>query len=195
MRQFNAPAGKVLFQPGRDCPGFLLLSRGTIRVTLTGPTGRAVVLYRVGPGDVCLQTFSCLVNGTVYGAEGVAETDLAGALVPASDFRTRFAQDAAFRDRIMRSVATRFSEYQQLVEDVALTGFDARLAKALLRLRDADNRVTATHGELAEETASGRAYVSRRLAEFARLGLVRQLEGGIEILAARDLERIVADAR
>ncbi len=195
MRLFSAPQGKVIFQPGQACPGFILLSRGSIRVTLTGPSGRTVVLYRVGSGDVCLQTFSCLISDTPYGAEGVAETELEGELVPARKFHARFAEDAAFRDTIMHAIANRFAEYQQLVEDVALTGFDARLAKVLLRLRDESGRVSATHTSLATETASGRAYVSRRLSDFGRRGLVRQQADGLVILNARELERIAADLR
>ena len=129
IRHFSAPKGKVIFQPGQDCPGFVLLSKGTIRVTLTGASGREVVLYRVRPGEVCLQTFSCLVDGHAYGAEGVAETDLDGELIPADHFNARLADDSAFRSRILHSVATRFSEYQQLIEEVALTGFDGTLAQ------------------------------------------------------------------
>ncbi len=195
IRHFSASKGKVIFQPGQDCPGFVLLSEGTIKVTLTGPSGREVVLYRVRPGQVCLQTFSCLVDGHTYGAEGVAETDLDGELIPADQFNKRLAEDAVFRSRIMSSVAARFSEYQQLIEDVALTGFDARLAKVLLRLADDDGRVLATHSDLASETASGRAYVTRRLSEFAKRGLVRQLENGVAILNTSELQRIAADER
>lgn len=195
IRQFRAPKGKTIFQPGQECPGFVVLMRGTIRVTLTGASGREVVLYRVRPGEVCLQTFTCLVEGGAYGAEGVAETDLEGELIPPEQFRRRLAEDADFRNRIMHSVATRFSEYQHLVEDVALTGFDARLAKVLLRLADATGKVAATHGALASETASGRAYVSRRLAHFAERGLVRQADDGVEILDRDGLQRIAAEAR
>ena len=195
FRRFAAPKGKVLFQPGQPCPGFILLSKGTIRVTLTGASGREVVLYRVGPGDVCLQTFACLVTDEAYGAEGVAETDLEGEMVPAEQFRVRLADDDAFRGRIMDAVARRFVEYQQLVDDIALTGFDARLAKSLLRLAGADGKVHATHTALAAETASGRAYVSRRLAEFARRGMVRQDEDGIAVLETDSLHRIAAETR
>lgn len=195
MRHFSAPKGKVIFQPGQECPGFVVLSEGTIKVTLTGASGREIVLYRVRPGEVCLQTFSCLVDGHAYSAEGVAETDLDGELIPADHFRKRLAQDDEFRALIMSSVATRFAEYQQLIEDVALTGFDARLAKVLLRLADDDGTVHATHSALASETASGRAYVTRRLSEFAKRGLVRQMENGVAILNKPELRRIAAEFR
>ncbi len=194
IRQFKAPKGKVIFQPGQDCPGFVLLSKGTIKVSLTGASGRDVVLYRVRPGEICLQTFSCLVNKHAYGAEGVAETDLEGELIPANQFNRRLKEDDAFRNRIMRSVAARFFDYQQLIEEVALTGFDARLAKVLLRLADDGGVVSATHTALASETASGRAYVSRRLSDFARRGLVQQLDHSVSILNKPELQRIAAES-
>ena len=110
IRNFTAPQGKIIFQPGHSCPGFIVLSNGSIKVTLTGASGREVVLYRVRPGEVCLQTLSCLINGQPYGAEGIAETDVIGQLVPAGEFRKKFVDDEAFRDLIMSSVATRFAE-------------------------------------------------------------------------------------
>lgn len=195
LHRFEARKGKVIFSPGQECPGFVLLSEGTLRVSLTGGSGREVVLYRVRPGEMCLQTFSCLVEGHTYGAEGVAETDLVGELIPADQFNRRFENDQAFRQHVMSSVALRFSEYQRLIEEVALTGFDARLAKALLRLADEDGKVSVTHSALAAETASGRAYVTRRLAEFAKQDLVEQLGDGISILNERRLKQISTETR
>ena len=195
LRRFEARQGATIFQPGQACPGFVILEKGTIKVTLTGASGREVVLYRVRPGDVCLQTLSCLIGDQPYGAEGIAESDLSGQLVPAGEFRGKFADDTAFRDQIMTSISTRFAEYQRLIEDVALTSFDVRLAKALLRIADASGRVAATHAELAAETASGRAYVTRRLAEFARRGWVVQQDDGIAVRDRAALEHLVAEVR
>lgn len=195
LRRISLPKGSRVFSPGEPCPGFVLLDSGTMRVSLSAGNGREVVLYRVQPGEVCLQTFSCLINHTTYRAEGVAETDLSGILLPPGMFRARMAEDAEFRDGIFASVARRFDDFEQLVEDVALIGFDARLARTLLRLRDGSGRVPATHEQLATETASGRAFVSRRLAEFARMGLVAPGRGVIDLTDIAGLERIAADTR
>lgn len=190
IKKFTAPKGTTLFSPGQDCPGFLILKKGCIKVTLTGSSGREVVLYRVHPGEVCLQTFSCLIEDQTYAAEGVVEEDLEGDLVPADQFHLQLNRDAGFRSDVLNSVALRFAEYQQLIEDIALTGFDARLAKVLLRLADHAGIVHATHAALAAETASGRAYVSRRLAEFSRRGLVEQMSDGIRICKNPELQKI-----
>lgn len=186
-------AGTVLFSPGMPCTGFVVLEEGTIRVTMTGTNGREVVLYRVTPGDVCLQTFGCLMDGRDYAAEGVAETAIRGHILPPGDFRRLLAEDAGFRDRLLGAVARRFHDFEQLVEDVALTGFDARLSRALLRLgRDRDD-IQVTHEGLAAETASGRAFVSRRLAEFQRRGLIRIGRGHLTLLDRTALGHLAED--
>jgi len=194
-RHMTARKGDVLFRPGQECPGFLLLDKGSIKVTLTAASGREVVLYRVQPGGICLQTFTCLIERRAYAAEGVAESDLEGEMIPAADFRRRLEQDAGFRDAVLDAIAHRFAEYEQLIEDVALTGFDARLARALLRLADREGEVAATHDALAKETASGRAFVTRRLAELARSGLIEQKRGGVRILDRAALEKISFEER
>jgi CRP/FNR family transcriptional regulator len=186
-------AGTVLFSPGMPCTGFVVLEEGTIRVTMTGTNGREVVLYRVTPGDVCLQTFGCLMDGRDYAAEGVAETAIRGHILPPGDFRRQLAEDEGFRDRLLGAVARRFHDFEQLVEDVALTGFDARLSRALLRLgRDRDD-IQVTHEGLAAETASGRAFVSRRLAEFQRRGLIRIGRGHLTLLDRTALGHLAED--
>lgn len=193
MNRLACPAGTVLFRPGQDCPGFVRLTSGRIKVTLTAANGREVVLYRVGPGDVCLQTFACLTDGRTYAAEGVAETPLEGEIIPHAAFRQAMSEDGAFRSEVLTAVARRFADYEQLVEDVALTGFDARLARVLLRLAQNSDEIRTTHDALAAETASGRAFVTRRLREFARLGLVETQRGQLRILDRAGLEWVAQD--
>ncbi len=187
------PAGTVLFRAGDPCRGFVLLHEGSLRVTLTAANGREVVLYRVAPGEVCLQTFSCLVEGRDYSARGIAETDLLAEIVPSADFQRAMATDAAFRARVFGAVAQRFADFERLVEDVALTGFPARLARALLRLAGEGGTVQATHEQLAAETGSGRAVVSRQLGRFAEEGLVELQRGALRLIEPKALTRLARD--
>ncbi|WP_068113317.1 Crp/Fnr family transcriptional regulator [Tropicimonas marinistellae] len=191
-RPLHLRAGSLLFSPGQECPGFVRLNAGTIRVSLSGENGREVVLYRVAPGELCLQTFSCLLDGRTYSAEGRAETDIDGEILSHGAFQRLLADDAGFRADVFRAVAERFSDYEQLVEEVALTGFDARLARVLIRLAT-HNVLQTTHESLAAETASGRAFVSRRLAEFERRGIITRRRGEIEILDFDGLGRIAQE--
>jgi len=194
-KEFKASIGESIFSPGQECPGFLSLKSGVIRVTLAGASGREVVLYRVKPGEICLQTFSCLVDGRVYAAEGIVESNIEGEMISPKEFRMRLENDKDFRQTVLASVAVRFTEYQELVEDIALTAFDARLAKVLLKLADDEGFVRASHASLAAETASGRAYVTRRLSAFAERQIVEQRPNGVSIINKSTLERIVANER
>lgn len=184
-------AGTVLFHAGDPCRAFVDLEQGCIRVSLTSAGGRDLILYRVRPGQVCLQTFSCLVQGHAYGAEGIAETDIEARLIPAAEFDRRLAEDSAFRGRLMQSVAGRFGDFVQLVEDVALTGMEARLARTLLRLAGSADLLVTTHDELAREAGSAREVVSRQLAAFRRAGLIRSSRGRVEIVDRQALALFV----
>ncbi len=183
-------AGTVLFRPDDPCGGYVIVHEGTIRVVLTAENGREIMLYRVRPGDVCLQTFACLVEGRDYSAEGIAETDLVIEILPQREFTRRLDDDPRFRSQLFSAVAHRFADLEQLVEDVALTGIEARLARLLLRLADAEGRVTATHEALAAEAGSGRAVVTRQLGHMAQSGLVTRMRGHLRIVDRAALERL-----
>lgn len=176
------PSGATLFRPGDQCPGFVVVASGCIRVSITSASGREIVLYRVRPGDVCLQTFSCLVEGMTYSAEGVVEADLSGELIPPADFSRRMGEDPAFRSSVLSAVARRFSDFEQVVETLAFAGLDRRVATALLRLAGEGGEVHATHEQIAAEIGSAREAVSRQLTAFARDGLVEGRRGHTAIV-------------
>lgn len=188
--RMKVPAGHRLFSPGQECSGFVVVHSGGIKVSLTAENGREILLYRVRPGEICLQTFGCLINGTSYSAEGVAESDVEIELVPAAGFQRRIVEDEAFRAQLFAAVAARFADMERLVEDVVLTGFEARLARVLLRLKDERGIVNATHEALALEIGSGRAAVSRGIGAFARRGLIEAGRGAVHVKDANALENL-----
>ncbi len=193
-RLMALPRGAGLFFPGDACSAFVVVRAGTIVVTLTAENGREIVLYRVGPGEICLQTFGCLINGGTYSAQGTAETDLEIEMIPAGDFERRMAGDPPFRRQLLVAVAARFGDLERLVADVALSGIALRLARALLRLADGRGCVNATHEALATEIGSAREVVSRHLALLARDGLIEATRGHITLLRPDALRALASEA-
>ena len=189
-RPATVPRGTVLFRPDDACAGFVVVREGSIKVSLTAENGREIVLYRVRPGEICLQTFGCLVGGSPYSAEGVAETDLSLEVIATAEFQRRVTADAAFREQLFSAVAARFADLERLVEDVALLSIEERLARALLRLAGTGRTISATHEALATEIGSARAVISRQLGAFARDGLVTAERGQIELLDRPALEAL-----
>lgn len=185
-----ARTGAVLFRPNDPCRGFIALTRGAIKVTLTSASGREIVLYRVRPGEICLQTFSCIAQGKVYAAEGVAEEEVEALLIPPAAFNRLMQESEPFRGAVLNSVAERFADFEHVVEALAFSGLQQRVATALLRLADGEGVVQATHEALASEIGSAREAVSRQLGLFVRDGLVVLARGRVELKRRDALSRL-----
>ncbi|MFO1236152.1 MAG: DUF2892 domain-containing protein [Alphaproteobacteria bacterium] len=144
------------------------------------------------PADLQLH----LIEGHPYAAEGVAETALEAEMVPG-----RLPREGLGRRRlpaiVFAAVARRHgADFERLVEDVALTGLEARLALALLRLASADGALTTRPMTPSPPgSARPRAVISRQLAAFARRGLIARTRGGLSrILAAPALKALAGEA-
>lgn len=175
-----ARAGAVLFHPGDPCGGFVMLGTGTVRVDLVAEDGHALLLYRVAPGEACLLTTACLFSGEGYAAEGRAETAVEGLLLPRAAFDTLIAESAPFRAFVLAGFGQRFAALMARIDALSFRSVDRRLAEALLARGGA--QIDATQAELAVEVGTAREVVTRRLAAFARDGLVALGRGTVTLL-------------
>jgi CRP/FNR family transcriptional regulator, anaerobic regulatory protein len=175
------PRGKILFSPGSSCQGFVLLLEGRARVSVTAENGRRLLLYRIAPGETCVQTTLCLMGGLDYSAEGSAEADLRLVIVPPALFERLLRESPDFARFVFERFGARLAEMTRLIETIAFLRVDARLAAALLARADARGELAATHQELAEDIGAAREVVSRQLAEFQRAGLLRLARGRIAL--------------
>lgn len=181
------PAERVLFDLGSPCHSFLILTKGTIRVTKPSPEGREILLYRLMPGDSCILTVSCLLGGANYPARGVVESDVTGIALPRTVFNHLLDDSREFREFIFRFFAERIAHLMTLVEDIAFRPLDQRIAAWLLAHR---SPVAITHQQLADQVGSVREVISRILKEFEGQGMVKLGRGCIEILDRNGLAEI-----
>jgi len=54
VQPIHIPAGTTIFLENAPCEGFPLVLEGEVKVSRTSGDGRALELYRVTPGDLCL---------------------------------------------------------------------------------------------------------------------------------------------
>lgn len=184
----DLPAGTTLFGAGSPCQQFPFVLKGSIKVTKLGD-GRELQLYRVGPGESCVLTSSCLVGNSDYPASGMTETQTRLVVLPRDAFDALMARHAPFRQYVFGLFAERLADLMGLVEAVAFHKLDRRVAAALLGRGRA---VAITHQQLADEIGSVREIVTRMLRGFADEGWVRLGRGSIEILDAAALRRVAA---
>jgi CRP/FNR family transcriptional regulator len=181
----RAADGQHLFHVGDTCTALPLLVAGSIRVLKPLPTGRAMPLYTLGRGEFCGVSVSCLLGDVVYPASARASGHVNGAAIPKGLFRTLVDEVPAFRNTMFGLFAERLCFLMALIEDIAMTRLDERLADLLISRGPV---VMATHQALADELGTAREVVSRILEHFEQNGLVRLQRARVDVLDAQSLK-------
>ncbi len=177
----DLPAGQAVFTPGDECRNYLMVLSGSVRVLMTAENGREIVLYRVAAGETCVLTTACLLAHEAYSAEGVTETPVRAAVVPAGPFLDLLGRSNALRGFVFAAYGNRVADLMLLVEEIAFGRLDLRLARFLVQQESAKG-MAMTHQALAVELGTAREVVSRQLKEFERRGWVALHRGRIEVL-------------
>lgn len=183
------PAGTQVFDDRQACEGFPFVIEGSIRVLKCAPSGRELPLYRVGAGETCIISSSCLLGHEDYNARGITETETVLMLLPRPAFEALLGE-RAFREFVFHLFAERIADLMQLIEEVAFRKLDQRLAALLL---GKGRLLHVTHQHLADELGSVREIVSRLLKGFADQGLVRLAREQVEILDPAGLRRLASE--
>lgn len=184
------PENTELFAENQPCRGFPLVLEGSIRVIKQSVNGRELMLYRVKPGGSCIISSSCLLGKTQYNARGITETAIKLLVLPLPLFSSLIIQNPVFRDFVFHLFSERIANLMELVEEVAFTRLDQRLAKQLLSRPD--NVLNITHQQLANELGSVREIISRLLKGFAAQGIVGLSREQIKILDREKLTQFAS---
>lgn len=182
------PAGTRIFGLGQSPESYLLLLDGTVRVQQVSETGREIVLYRVSAGESCALTTACLMGYEEYQAEGIAETEVEAVAIPRGTFDDLIARSAEFRKFVFTAFSVRVTNLFKIIDEVAFSRLDIRLAQRLIAMVDAQGHLSATHQDLASELGTAREVISRQMQEFQRRGWVTGTRGEIEIADRNALE-------
>lgn len=176
------PKNSILFGPGKPPENLLLLLEGVVRVQQVTEGGREIVLYRVHAGESCVLTTACLLAYEDYAAEGVAETEVQAAAIPRLVFDDLVAGSKPFRNFVFSAYSRRITDLFHVIEEIAFRKIDIRLAHKLVELAGKDQKLNATHAQLAAELGTAREVVSRQLQEFQRRGWVATARGVVTLL-------------
>lgn len=186
----RVPPGAGVFGAGDACQNYLIVLEGRVRVQVITPTGREFVLYRVGHGQSCVLTTSCLLAAEHYPAEAVAETAVTALALPMAEFQRGLAEVKHFRDYVFENLGRRLSEVMLSVERLTTGSVDCRLARFLLESRGPDGRVRRTHQEIARDVGSAREVISRHLKRFESAGWVELGRSAVTLLDQQALQSL-----
>lgn len=171
VRPVQAAAGVLLLE-GDACQSVTLLAEGRVRVIKRRPSGRAMTLYTVEPGELCVLEVLAVLTQQPFRAEAEVDVAVSGVACPAALFRSLVQTEPGMREALFTIFEARLSSALQLVGDLALEPLEARLAALLLRFAGSTQTVDMTHDHLAHQLACGRETVSRILEQWEERGYV-----------------------
>jgi CRP/FNR family transcriptional regulator len=189
-QEVSLPANTIVFHQGDQCSNYLLVLDGSVKVLSRAENGREIILYRLGSGDSCVLTTSCLFGGVPYPAEGSTETAVTALAIPAAAFKKAIQQSEAFRTLVFQSFTEHLASVIALVEEVAFGRLGSRLARYLLEHVDAGQQIKVTHQVLATELGTAREVISRQLKDLEGRGLVQLQRGCIDLQDVDGLKKL-----
>ncbi len=188
----NLPANTTAFHQGDACSNYLLILKGRIKVLARAENGREIILYRLGGGDSCVLTTSCLFGNARYPAEGISETAVTALAIPARKFNEAIKHSQAFREFVFSSFSSHLGSLIALVEEITFGKLDIRLARHLLTASSQKPVIETTHQQLATELGSAREVISRLLKDFESRGWLTLSRGSIHVADQASLKKLAA---
>lgn len=187
-RIVEAPVGTLGYTEGMPCNAYVMRLAGRSRVYKLSSSGREILLYRVAAGETCVLTTTCLLGRSDYPASTIVEEPIRDVIVPASVFHQLMVDSAVFRRFVMENYGALISDLIVLLDEVAFSNIDSRLAKLLLD--EATAKISRTHQQIADELGSAREVVSRQLKRFENKGWVMLGRGHIEVVNKEALQKL-----
>ena len=186
MKTMRLVAGTPVFHQGDTASNYLLVKQGSLRVSVMTEQGREIVLYRVEAGQTCVLTSACLLSGSQYDAEALAESDTEAVILPKPAFDELMATSAKFRQFVFSSYGERLHALIGLVQEITVRQVDRKLARYLLTNAEGAT-LSATHQTIALELNTAREVVTRLLHDFVGRGWVSLARGRITLVDRESL--------
>lgn len=191
-RTVEAPVGTIGYREGDQCGAYVMRLKGRSRVYKMSASGREIVLYRVGAGETCVITTTCLLGHSQYPASTIVEEPIQDVLIPETAFQRLMIDSPLFRTYVMQNYGALISDLIVLLDEVAFQTLDARLAKWLLDM--GNNTIHRTHQQIADELGTAREVVSRQLKRLEQKGYLHMGRGVIEIAQRGELLKLANHA-
>ncbi len=175
--------GATICHQGQECTHLALVLKGSARVYQLAESGREITLYRVGPGEACILTASCIMSHQSFPAVAVCETETEAALIPSASVDEWMGAFPHWRQFVWTLMADRLSNVLCLLEEVTFRRMDQRIGAYLLEKTSKQNAslLSLTHQVIADDLGTSREVVSRILKDMQERGAVRLSRGQIAV--------------
>lgn len=182
LRTFDA--GQLIGGSDSSCTGVFLIVHGDIRVSLLSEEGKEVTLFRLGEGECCVTTASCVIRQISFDTLVTATRESTLLVVPIGVCEHLANVNIHVKVFMLEVEAQRYSQVVRVLQQMLFRRLDQRVADYLVeRCRAAESmELRITQDELARDINSAREAVTRVLRRLADEGLIEVKRGRILVL-------------
>ena len=187
--------GEPVFHVGAPGQSMMVILNGTVRVSLLGPKGKAVILADLSAGELLGEV--ALLDGKERSADAAALTKCDLLVLERRDVVAFLEKRPDLCLKLLELMCARLRKSDRRMSDIAFFELSSRLAKVLLDRAGKPGRAGAkpklslSQTELAGMINATRESVNRCLRNWQRQGIVDLSERWITVLQHDTLEMIV----
>ena len=190
--------GEILFLKGDEGDALYMVLSGQIRISTSGPGGRAVILNIIEPGDIFGEI--ALLDGMPRTADAIAIVRTELVMIARRDFAPLLERESSLSLHLLKLICERLRRTSEQVEDSTLLPVPGRLAKRLLSMADLSGesvaegirvRLQRPQNELAQMLGISRVCINQHLQRWRRNGWVSLARGHVVICDREALQGLV----
>lgn len=198
MRPRPYAKGEVIYLRGDPGTAFYVIATGKVKIALTSPEGKELILRRLGPGGFHGEI--ALLDDEPRSADAIATEASVQLVLQRDAFRQFLADHPDVATKLLGTVSRYLRSNAELIQDATFLDVPARLARVLLDLASAPGSPDLPppgavlpdrmkQGELASLVGATRESINKWLGSFERQGLIRYEKGQITLLRPAGLKQ------
>lgn len=199
MRPRPYAKDEVIYLRGDTGTAFYVIASGKVKITLTSPDGKELILRRLGPGEFHGEL--ALLDDEPRSADAIATEPSVILILQRDTFRQFLAQHSTVATKLLATMSYYLRRNAELIQDATFLDVPARLARILLELAgdgsDADGLPPAgaiipdrmKQAELASLVGATRESINKWLGSFEKQGLIHYDKGQITLLRPSGLKQ------
>lgn len=189
--------GDTIFLMGSPGDCLMAVLSGRVRISMTSPEGKEIVLAVLEAGEHFGEI--ALLDGKERTAGATALSACTLAVLERRDVLAFLERHPRAWLSIVEVLCTRLRNTDQHIAEIALLGLPARLAKAILRLLDAQDakssapQIKTSQRALGTMVGASRESINKCLGEWQRAGIVKVDGTVITVTDRKTLERVAEE--
>jgi CRP-like cAMP-binding protein len=198
MRPRPYAKDEVIYLRGDPGTAFYVIATGKVKIALTSPDGKELILRRLGPGGFHGEL--ALLDDEPRSADAIATESSVLLVLQRDAFRQFLADHPEVATKLLGTVSQYLRRNADLIQDATFLDVPARLARILLELAGAPGATELPppgavipdrmkQGELASLVGATRESINKWLGSFEKQGLISYDKGQITLLRPSGLKQ------